>query len=432
MKLLKKLFKKNYLFCLLILFQLGLSLFWAWVLPFNQSPDECLHFKTAEFFFLHRRLPVARQEEITFIKEPDCLGTTYITTPFLNYILAALSIPIGNNLGIERPYLAARMSSVLFGILFTIFFYKFLKEIFGSRNLLIFSTLFVTIMIPQVMFTFSSLNIESYSLAASAFLLFSSVHFFKLPKKKLNKLKSYLLLGFAISFQLFAKYNFYLLLLVPILLLLVKIIKEKIFPIKNLLLLLGLVISLSGWFFVRNQILYQDFLGLRTYREITREKMIGRSYAQAGWNFYDILFKSPWLLETASSFYGRFGYMNITIDPVMQWIFRFFVFLGLVGLIKRLIEFKKISVLTRGGGLYLLFLGLIPFNIMISLWNSLYFDFQNQGRYLFPILIPLMVLVNKGVFALAGDKKSKLSLAIGIIIGSILLNFWSFLYLPKI
>ena len=108
--------------------------FWAWTHPFNAAPDECLHLKTAQFFQTHRGFPIANKDEITFIHEGVCKGTSYISTPFLNYIIAGHFISLGNQFGIERDYLAARMSSVFFGIIFLVFFYRFLKQIFKSTN----------------------------------------------------------------------------------------------------------------------------------------------------------------------------------------------------------------------------------------------------------------------------------------------------------
>jgi len=437
MKLFKKIFraefiKANKLFLLVLCLWTIWVAYWSWVLPYNMGPDECLHFKTAQFFQTHQGFPIADKEPITFLREPECKGTTYISTPFVNYIVAAFFIKGGNLLGIERDYLAARMSSVFFGAIFVLFLYKFLEEFFKRNNFLIFTTLASTILIPQVTYIFAYLNHEAYSLACSSFLLFASYRFYRLSAKELKQIRYFLLLGLAISLQLFAKSNFYLLLLIPLVILALRFWETKRILWKNIITLIGLAFVLSGWFFVRNYSLYKDFLGVKTYQQITRSNLGGRTYVQAGWNLYDILFKSHWLEETASSFYGRFGYMTILIDPVMQWIFRFFVFLGVIGLVKKVSTIKKSSFSNQNIPIYLIFVALIPVNIAISLWNTLYFDFQNQGRYLFPILIPLMIMTNRGIFQLVKEEDSVKTLAIAIITGSILLNFWSFLYLPKI
>ena len=436
----KKFIKNNIFFLLISGFWLLWVTYWAWVLPYNMAPDECLHFKTAQFFQTHQGFPIADKDEITFIREPDCVGTTYISTPFLNYIIASLSINLGNKFGIERGYLAARMSSVFFGLIFVFFFYLFLRKMFEKNILLVFAILISTIFIPQVTYIFSYLNHEAYSLASSSFLLFISFYFYTLPKEKLKKVQNFVFLGFAVSLQLFSKSNFYLLLLIPAIILPYGFWKDKKIYLKNLVVLVGLILILSGWFFLRNYLLYKDLLGVKTYQFITRSNFGTRTYVQAGWNLYDVLFKSQWLEETASSFYGRFGYMTVEIDPVMQWIFRFFVFLGIVGLIKKTLQIKKfrswptekIFFIAKQQIFFILFIFLIPINIAISLYNTLYFDFQNQGRYLFPVLMPLMILVNFGLFGLVKEKDSQKTLTIAIITGSLLLNFWSFLYLPKI
>jgi len=425
-------FKKHkFFFLTLIIWTLWIT-HWAWILPYNMAPDECLHFKTAKFFQEEKRLPVAGKDAITIVKEADCRGTTYIETPFLNYIIASIFINFKNVVRIERDYLAARMSSVFFGVIFVSLFYLFLRKIFKNSNFLIYSTLISTIFIPQVTYIFAYVNQEAYSLASSACLLLVSFIFWQIPLKKELREKHFLLLGFSVAAHLFSKPNFYLLFLVPLAVLVFKFWQEKYFPIKNLLISAILVLLLSGWFFIRNWILYKDLLGLRTFQDFYKKNFVTRTFSQAGWNFYDILFKSKWLEETLSSFYGRFGYMTIEIDPVMQWIFRGFLFLGLIGLIKKAIDLGRKELFKEEKLFYLLFSVLIPINVFLSLENSLYFDFQNQGRYLFPILIPLMVLVNKGIFGIIKKEENQKIATIAIITGSILLNFWSFLYLPKL
>ncbi|MGB9706535.1 MAG: hypothetical protein ACPLXP_00460 [Microgenomates group bacterium] len=424
---------KNHKFFILILIIWSLWItHWAWILPFNMAPDECLHFKTAKFFQEEKRLPVAGKDSITVVREKDCQGTTYIETPFLNYMISAVFINFKNFARIERDYLAARMSSVVFGVMFAVILYLFLKKLWGKNKFLIYSTLISIIFIPQVTYIFAYINQESYSLTSSAFLLLCSLIFYRLSENQLKNKIYYFLLGLSFAIHLFSKTNFWVLFLILVVVLFVKFLKIRKIYFYNLLITLMIPVVLSGWFFVRNWLIYKDFLGVKTYQEITRQNFVSRTYAQAGWTFYDVLFKSKWLEETLSSFYGRFGYMTIEIDPFTQWIFRGFLFLGIVGLINRLTEKRRIDFCLGNNLFYLLFSILVPINVGLSLWNSLYFDFQNQGRYLFPVLVPLMILVNRGIFNLFKEKESQKTVAIAIITGSILLNFWSFLYLPKL
>ncbi|MGB9911233.1 MAG: hypothetical protein ACPLKP_01365 [Microgenomates group bacterium] len=423
--------KNNKFFILILIIWTLWVTHWAWVLPYNMAPDECLHFKTAKFFQEEKRLPVAGKEKITVIREKDCQGTTYIETPFLNYIITAIFINFKGLVKIERDYLAGRMSSVFFGIIFVVLYYLFLKKFFLKNTFIVYSTLVSTIFIPQVTYIFAYINQEAYSLASSVFLILISLIFYQLSKEKIKEKKYWVLLGLSLALHFFSKTNFWLLFLIPLLFLGVRFWQVRKLYFQNLLIISLIPLFLSGWFFMRNWLIYKDFLGIKTYQEITKANFVSRTFNQAGWTVYDVLFKSKWIEETLSSFYGRFGYMTIEIDPVMQWIFRGFLFLGLVGLIEKLTEKKKIIIWEGNNLFYLLFTILIPLNIAFSLWNSLYFDFQNQGRYLFPVLIPIMVLANMGIFNLVKDKNIQKNLTIAIITGSIILNLWSFLYLPK-
>ena len=403
--------------------------FWAWNLPFNAAPDECLHFESARFFAQEKRLPVFGQEPTSFIDRDGCFGITYLSTPFVHYILAGFLINNGNYLGVERSYLAARLSSLFFGVIFVICFYKFLRLIFQKNGKLVWTTLLTTIFIPQVTYIFSYLNHEAYSLAVSAFLFWVSFEWFTDDSKK--KLINFFVLGLAIAFQFWAKSNFYLVLILPLSLLGFELVKRKNLSFKGLVMTVTIILTFNGWFWGRNYLLYKDPLGVMTAQELVHQRMVKRTYAQAGWSGYDILFKSKWLEETTSSFYGRFGYMTVEIDPAMQWFFRLFIFGGITGNLYFVVK-NKVRLFTWARlfewSCWLIIV-LVP---ILSLLNTLYFDFQNQGRYLFPALIPLLVFTNRGLFKLVASKDDQLKLTMVLILGSLGLNFWSFLYLPKI
>lgn len=99
----------------------------------------------------------------------------------------------------------------------------------------------------------------------------------------------------------------------------------------------------------------------------------------------ELLFEYPWFDLTSKSFYGLYGAMRIN-NP--DWIYStamlLFSFLFFIAILSNFIAWQKFSKqlkLMIISGFFVVFL-----NILASIHNSISYDFQPQGRYLFPSL----------------------------------------------
>ena len=99
-----------------------------------------------------------------------------------------------------------------------------------------------------------------------------------------------------------------------------------------------------------------------------------------------------WIPTTARSFFGLFGYYTVVLDNRIYLLALVCVLgLSILTLITFLYRWKNLSWVMQ-----LSFIAaplLIMLNIGASLYRSLNYDYQPQGRYLFPSLIPIAFLL---------------------------------------
>ena len=112
---------------------------------------------------------------------------------------------------------------------------------------------------------------------------------------------------------------------------------------------------------------------------------------------FDTVWRNPeWYASSLASLYGKFGYMTVQLPAfhyrAMGLLFGVFVALTYGFGIKRR---RTLSAAVK------LALWMAPVfvgaNVLASLYNSWTYDFQPQGRYLFPALMPLALML-AGVF----------------------------------
>ena len=114
-----------------------------------------------------------------------------------------------------------------------------------------------------------------------------------------------------------------------------------------------------------------------------------------------MLFKMGWLNVTYMSFIGIFGYMNILIYPWMYYIYSLIFIIGIIGCLcyfKKIFFFKKSDSLSKKKSLFniVMFISAIITNILNIIY-SYTCDFEPQGRYSLPMLIPFMYFISTGI-----------------------------------
>jgi hypothetical protein len=143
---------------------------------------------------------------------------------------------------------------------------------------------------------------------------------------------------------------------------------------------------IDSWWLARNQILYGDPLGFSAFAKINTA-----TRRQSPLDLHEI---GIFLSTQFRSFFGAFGWDNLWAPDGYFWFIGAVLVIGLVGLIFYFIR-KDLSSHHRREFLFLTLIILVQevvqFAFILNRDQSFY-----QGRYLFPIIGPLMILIGFG------------------------------------
>lgn len=151
-----------------------------------------------------------------------------------------------------------------------------------------------------------------------------------------------------------------------------------------------IVLLLTGWWFVRNQILYGEPTGFQRLTELWGVRDPSESWGVA-------IFE---LKPTWTSLWGRFGYGQIPIPEPIYITLLWIVGIGLLGLLIPLLrgddEFKRIRLPLLLLGLNVLLFFVVVFNyLLVSPAGAM-------GRFFFPGLSSLVILTFYGLSSWVG------------------------------
>lgn len=409
----KKFAKENWHELLFVTFVLCLWLIWAWILPFNEGPDEYMRSRIVEYIIEYGKLPTGYQQEIMDYS----WGFTYGFRPILPQILEALFIRIGMFFTRDAFSLlfVGRLASILCGLIFIGYVYAIGKKLFEPKEI---QWLFLSIVVclPQAGFLFTYLNCDSMALMATAMI----VYYLLKGREDSFAVNTCIWLAVSLSICILSYYNAYGFLITSVLVFggfFWEQIRRgesgwKEFWKKGFL-ILGIVLLLAGWWFVRNYFLYEgDILGLRTQNKYAEHYAMDvlkpsnrRTYQNQGLSVWDMLFRSNWAGSVLKSFIGVLGPLWYALR---WWIYTGYILLFLFGGLGVFGgAFLKIKAWKEQGKKYslnfaklFLHLGfgaaiLIP--NLLNFWYSYATDYQPQGRYSMPMLIPFMYYVVWGI-----------------------------------
>lgn len=377
---LMKIFLKNYKFIAVISFALFLS--WALINPFGKAPDERAHFGLMQFIAQYHSIPVAGDARLS-----EVIGEYsfwYGALPPLPYIAGALGIAIGSIVKFGQLYLYARIISVLLGVGTVFLSFKIAKILFPKNYLFQLCVPLIVMLIPQLSFLFSYANNDAFTIFAVV--LF---YYFLLLLKEENYKPGYsLFLGLSAGLCLLSKPNAYI--IIPLLLIyyLLSIRTVNWKTIIGSAAISGFTaLVVSGWWFVRNYILYNgDLLALKTS---TLTDIIG--YKEQGWTLTRFLLETHWLKSSFVSLWAAFDHMNIFLP---KWYYIFIFLLVVASLMGILTVNKKGCLKTEHNNRHYFIISILAiiFSVSLSIWNSYTNDYQPQGKYLYTSLIPLVSL----------------------------------------
>ena len=380
----------------------------------DYCPDESIRQMLTEWIFRHQALPTGNEPELIM----PGWGFSYALYPYLSSVINAFFMGIVSLLCPTDGMflLASRMCSVLSVTGFCLYSCRLGNLLFKSRPA---AALFavIAVFLPQVMFLGMYQNSDSLALMSLCMVVF----YFLSGYRSGWSVKDCLGLAVSVSIALLSYYSIYGWLLVFGVGFAACCLGKKetrgLF-LRRSALILGVVLVLAGWFFIRNAVLHDgDFLGLST-AEKHRNDYIARGNALMAGSFRpsDAAGNTPlkaflkdqcgWLRLTVRSFIAAFGYMNIFLTSP-EYYFYYLVF-GL-GCILYLVFLVRGAVPVEQRRLFLLLAlsGLLTF--ALSYWQSYTSDWQPQGRYVISCIIALSYMiswVSDRLSLRAGNRKS--------------------------
>lgn len=149
---------------------MGVFLFYlAWILPFNEAPDEKMRYLVPTYIYRHGTLPAGWDEEVL----NKMWGISYAFHPILPYILGGYLMRIVGifNSSEHALLMAARCINVFFGMGFYWYVLKISRRLFQNQ---VFRIYFVALlaMLPQLLYLFVYVNTDGTAVFSSAMLIY--------------------------------------------------------------------------------------------------------------------------------------------------------------------------------------------------------------------------------------------------------------------
>ena len=375
-------------------------------MPMQYAPDEGMRFPIALFIYNNGYLPEGTEAEVV----NQIWGFSYVFNPYVTSIFSAFFMKIVSVfINTEMALLtAARMTSILSGIGTLIFTFKLGELLFKRKEYALMLGTFVGFL-PQFVFLCTYQNNDSFAVFTSAMILY----FWARALRDGFDYKICIGLGFACGLCMLSYYNAYIFLLGSLVFYFFQRIRDKdawVYIIRDAIIILTIAFVIAGWFFIRNAALHDgDFLGFtstRTYGEMfamegfkpsqrmtPASEHLSISETFFGPNMFQG--ESSWAAKVAMSFIGLFNLMSI---PMSKPIYIIYLIIFAAGFIFCAVWF----ILNRKGqhqfpaSIRITLPLMIVVNLLLFIYYTYFSDYQAQGRYMMPSLIPIMLIITEG------------------------------------
>lgn len=370
---------------------------------FGNPPDEHARFLVPWYIYEHGTIPTGFEEEIRI----PSYGFSYALYNVFPYIVQGFCMRFAGLFTESELILLyiARFVNVLSGLCMAYVVYLLSKKLFADfrfRWCFCFGVMFL----PQSLFLHTYVNTDSMCMLSTAMIVYGLVSAYR----EGFTLRNNLWLSGGIILCALSYYNAYGYILSSILLFLAYFLRRqegkwhyewKQMAGKGCFICLIVLLGIS-WWFIRSYMLYDgDFLGLATrermaiqYASPEVNPLTMSTYENRGESIVKMLRETNFLEGAFLGFVAAYGSMMIFGNIWMYRFYKWFFVLGLLGCI--VIRRKR----TGGGaggvsaGHKAFFHGNMIFCILMPLILLIQYayttDFQNQGRYLLPAIIPLM------------------------------------------
>lgn len=380
---------------------------WSIKMPYKYGSDEEMKMDICQYIYENNKLPNGGDEAV----RDENWGISYSFTPILDYMISAgfMKVTAIFTTDFQALLVAARLPSVLSYMGLLIMVIKISKKLFNKKILQWLFRILIACL-PQLIFLGSYINNDCFAVFCISLIIYS---WLKGIETKWN-IQSCISLGIGIGLCALSYYNAYGYILTSVILFVASfIINQKEHFLKKQFWKKGFIIfviafALSGWWFIRSAYLYNgDFLGLKTTDEYGEKYALDKykpshriTPKKQGQTLIQMLFGDQWIWQTVRSFVAVFGNMTVMF-PIQYYIFYIILYIiALIGSFLYTRKNKKSEIYKIDKNKRILEI-IFKINVIIPLILSMYYsyfsDFQAQGRYIMPIVIPFMYFITKGI-----------------------------------
>ncbi|MBO4981985.1 MAG: DUF2142 domain-containing protein [Lachnospiraceae bacterium] len=390
--------------------------------PFGNPPDEYNRYLIPEYIAKYGTLPNGYEEEIRI----EGYGFSYAFQPILPYMLQGFAMRAVSVFCDSHEVLlyTGRLVNFTLGLLMALFVLLLSRKWFSDKRLAWLFSFLVTFL-PQSLFLHTYVNTDSCCMLSIAILLYGLTR----GIEDRFSPSSCVLMSVGIILCALSYYNAYGYILSCILLFTAFFLSKKdqrlCFDVKpflkygifiSVLVLLGI-----GWWFLRSYLLYDgDFLGMRSrdicamiYADPKFDPETRITCQNQGISVWQMLLYSDFVNLSVLSFIGMYGAMSIVTSV---WVYRFYKLLFAAGIFLAIIfsvlpqdrdageNQGFLPRLSRIRPAYTVFfhwnmIFCIAMPCILSVYYSYTADYQPQGRYLLPGLIPLAYYCVNGLYS---------------------------------
>lgn len=424
---------------------LAAMLFFVLLQPFGEPPDETGRYLIVQYICLNGKLPHGA--------DPDILlygyGGSYGFQPILTYIIQGYLLRFLFRFCKDGYLLllAARLVNVVFGMIMAVYVRKTAKLLFTNTSWQwLFSVL--VMFLPQSLFLHTYVNTDSMAMMSTAMMMYAWLTGYHTHWDR----ASCITLAAGISLCALSYYNAYGFILCSILFFVYtwftkdpttgKLRLNWKGMLQKGILISVIVLTCIGWWFIRNAILYDgDFLGLSARAKCTLETatekyhpLTKETYYNTGFSLFYMIFQTDFLELLTNSTIATFGPMSIVTFQHIYTVIKWITLVSLLGAAVIPRRFLKPSCCTDDASvtsaslkdciavmpkharavppalwrkpdrlaLYGSMILCIIIPIVLCTGYSYMSDYQPQGRYILPMLVPFAYFMTLGVAKLTG------------------------------
>lgn len=379
---------------------------------YGNPPDEHARYLVPKYICEYGKLPIGFEEEVR-IKNYGFSYALYNAFPYIVQGISMRFVNLFTDSEIALLY-AARLVNVIFGFVMAIVVYLLSKKLFSDRRFQWFFCFAITYL-PQNIFIHSYVNSDSCCMLSTAMIVYGLVMIYSDGMD----IRNCLWLSGGIILCALSYYNAYGYILSSIILFLAYFIRrnDKKYEWKDMLrwgCFIGSIVILGiGWWFLRSYIVLDgDFLGLQTRKKMAIEYGVAafnplttQSYQKMNYSVWEMIRERETLNVAFCSFIASYGSETIVGPLILYRAYKVFCGAGVMGILFQLC--KRIcnkNIIFRSAFFHLNMLFCISMPVILMLYYSYTVDYQPQGRYILPSLVPVMYYVVRGIKELSEVK----------------------------